>query len=170
MSLSVRRAMEQDLPALVRLHQAVHDLHVAARPEHFTALTDAAAEQRFREFFEDASSTVWVAEAAGTVHGYLVAILQRRPATVYSYERRWCDLDQISVAASARRRGVARALIATAVGAARAQGIAQVELSSWAFNQTAQAAFRNLGFVPKTTRFELPLEADPGAATSQTKG
>ena len=169
MSILVRLGTARDLPTLVQLHQVVHELHLAARPDHFTALSDAAAEARFRDFFVDPSTTVWVAEAGGSVCGYLVAIVQERAGTAYTCERRWCELDQVAVASDARQHGVARALVRTAVTAAREAGVAQIELTSWAFNQTAQRAFRRLGFAPKTTRFELAFEADPGAAAGQPK-
>ena len=58
-----------------------------------------------------------------------------------------------------RRQGAARALIDSVLAEARRRGIRDVELSSWAFNTAAHAAFGRLGFTPKLIRFELMLLA-----------
>lgn len=52
-----------------------------------------------------------------------------------------------------RRQGVCRALLDRAVTEAKLEGLAEVELSSWAFNTDALAAFRALGFQPRFVRF-----------------
>ncbi len=61
----------------------------------------------------------------------------------------------MGVQARHRRAGIGRALVGHVVAGAREQGIDDVELQSWAFNQNAQRAFTNLGFAPKVVRFEL---------------
>jgi hypothetical protein len=43
-------------------------------------------------------------------------------------------------------------LVARVLGEARSQGL-EVELTSWAFNTDAHAAFRALGFSPMIVRF-----------------
>jgi GNAT superfamily N-acetyltransferase len=58
-----------------------------------------------------------------------------------------------------RRQGVARALVNAALAHAEGAGIREVELASWAFNQSAHEAFRKLGFVPKVVRFEFNSSA-----------
>lgn len=49
----------------------------------------------------------------------------------------------------------ARARIFHTVSWAQTEGILYIEAASWSFNDGAHAMFRRLGFVPKTTRFEL---------------
>lgn len=70
-------------------------------------------------------------------------------------KRQWCEIYEVAVDASRRRRGVVRALIERAVAHARELGIEAVELSTWAFNETAHAAFASIGFEPVFVRYEL---------------
>jgi ribosomal protein S18 acetylase RimI-like enzyme len=88
--------------------------------------------------------------------GYVVRVAHERPAGLFCSARRWWEIDQIAVGGADRGSGVARALVQHVVAQAHAQGIVEIELTCWAFNQDAQAAFKKLGFVPKHVRFELP--------------
>jgi ribosomal protein S18 acetylase RimI-like enzyme len=58
----------------------------------------------------------------------------------------------IGVRPDQRRKGLARALVDIVVAASDADGIRDVELTSWVFNSGAQEAFRRLGFTPKLVR------------------
>ena len=48
-----------------------------------------------------------------------------------------------------------RALILKAIAEGKTLGIPNIEVQSWAFNQETHAMLRDVGFVPKTIRFEL---------------
>jgi diamine N-acetyltransferase len=154
MSLGLRHAEPRDLPGLVGLHQEVQELHVDARPDHFRAPSSAEVEARLRELLAASATRVWVAELGGEPVGYLVAITRRQPAHALSHERQWCELDAIAVTARHRGQGVGKALVEAAIEEARALGILQIELCSWAFNRQAHGAFEALGFEPKVVRFE----------------
>lgn len=52
-----------------------------------------------------------------------------------------------------RRGGLGRRLVEQALQHARNQGIREIELTSWCFNESAHAAFARLGFTPKWVRF-----------------
>jgi diamine N-acetyltransferase len=153
-SLRLRRAELRDVPGLVGLHQEVQQLHVEARPDQFRVPSVAEVEERVRELLAAAATRVWVAELGSELVGYLVAITRRQPAHALSYEREWCELDAIAVAARHRGQGVGKALVDAAIEEARALGVRQIELCSWAFNQQAHGAFEALGFQPKVVRFE----------------
>jgi ribosomal protein S18 acetylase RimI-like enzyme len=153
--MNVRRAEPKDLPVLVALHDEVQQLHLAARPDQFKAPAEGALEKRFQELLASTDAKVWVTEVAGAVVGYAVQLLVRRPGGPVVPERQWIEIDMIGVFASHRGRGVGRALIDIIVEDARATGIEQVELSSWAFNTDAHQAFERAGFAPKLIRFEL---------------
>jgi ribosomal protein S18 acetylase RimI-like enzyme len=89
----------------------------------------------------------------GAAVGYALAITRRRPEGVFGNARQYVEIDQVGVASTARRRGVCRALIDRIRERARAEGIPQVVLKSWAFNADAHHAFRRLGFTPETIQF-----------------
>jgi ribosomal protein S18 acetylase RimI-like enzyme len=153
--MKLRRAQLEDLGALVALHEEVHDIHLTARPDQFRTPDKSALEKRFRELLAAPDTKVWVAEVDGNVVGYAVQLFRQRPEHTVVRELRWCEIDMIGVFAAQRNQGIGKALIQTIVDDARAAGIEQVELTSWAFNADAHRAFEKSGFVPKIIRFEL---------------
>jgi GNAT superfamily N-acetyltransferase len=155
MTIQIRRATGDDLSAFLELHAQVHDLHLQHRPDQFKPTETSAIEARFREWLASPTAKIWVAEVAAKVVGYAVELHVQRPAGPYCPDRHWCDIEQIAVAPSHQRQGVATALMQAVVDSAHAAGLRQIELTSWAFNQDAHRAFESFGFTPKLTRFEL---------------
>jgi ribosomal protein S18 acetylase RimI-like enzyme len=153
--LSTRAATQADLGALVELNAEVQALHFESRPDQFKPVNRAAIERWLAEHLQDPAARVWVAEAEPLVVGYAVVKRRDWPGGPFVHTRVWWDLDQIGVRSTHRKSGVARALVEKVVAEAKANAITELELNSWAFNHTAQEAFRSLGFVPKATRFEL---------------
>jgi len=151
----VRRATLEDVAVLATLVAEVQELHVASRPDTFKPLDVAEVRSWLCGLFENASVAIWIAEQDAHAQGYLVLVAHDQPGGPFSFERSWIELDQIGVRAPYRRSGVARALVEAALAHAASLGIRQIELTSWSFNQSAHAAFRKLGFIPKVVRFEL---------------
>lgn len=159
MTAVIRSAEVRDIDVLTELVGEVQALHVANRPETFRELMADEIAAAFRSSFENPAARVWVADFDGVARGYLTAVVRHTPQGPYTFERSWMELDSIGVHHAYRRRGVARALVEAALAHAASAGIRQVELASWAFNQSAHAAFRKLGFVPKFVRFEFNSSA-----------
>ena len=84
----------------------------------------------------------------------MLVIVHQASENPFVRARRWCEIDQAAVDPDCRRTGIASALIRHAVSEANSEGVA-VEAASWSFNESAHELFRQLGFVPKTIRFEL---------------
>ena len=61
-------------------------------------------------------------------------------------------MDELAVAASARRLGVGRALMAEAEAVATELGLARVELDVRAWNEGAARFYAALGYAPFATR------------------
>ncbi|MBN1605616.1 MAG: GNAT family N-acetyltransferase [Polyangiaceae bacterium] len=152
---TIRRASESDVDPLVPLKTLVHALHVERRPDFFRPMTAAEVAASLREGFADRTTDVWMAEEEGEAIGYVLAARRQRDETSYSVARQWCEIYEVAVEVSQRRRGVARALIERAVAHAREAGIEAVELTTWAFNEPAHAAFASMGFEPMLVHYEL---------------
>jgi GNAT superfamily N-acetyltransferase len=157
--LTIRRASEADVDALVPLKAAVHVLHVAHRPDYFKAMTDDALAAWLLDRLAEDTTDVWLAERDAEPLGYAIAIRRDREEAPYAFERAWYEIDEIAVADHARRQGVARALIEHAVAHAQSAGLATVELTTWSFNDTAHTAFTRSGFEPMRLRYERPAHA-----------
>jgi len=156
---NIRPAVIGDEALLADLNGFVQQFHLASRPDHFRPTRSAELATWYRSLLEKQTTRVWIAEEDGLPVGYLAAILHDARENPFVRARRWCEIDQIAVDPSRRRRGIARSLILSAVSWARAEGIDQIEATSWSFNNAAHEVFQRLGFVPKTTRFELKSRA-----------
>jgi ribosomal protein S18 acetylase RimI-like enzyme len=159
----IRPANDHDVPVLAALNAEVQELHFANRPDQFKPpeIGDLAA--WFADRLRDPSARVWVAEWDGTVVGYVLVLVSVRPESPFRPANTWWELDQIGVLAAHRRTGVCRALVQKVLSEAQTHSIRDLELSAWTFNGVAQGAFRQLGFIPKSVRYELRVPAPDGS-------
>jgi ribosomal protein S18 acetylase RimI-like enzyme len=164
-NLDIRPAVAGEHLVLAELNADVQQLHVTHRPDVFEVASTGHVAAWFEDLARDPGVKIWVAEAEGAAVGYVLVMLREVEETVFLKARRWWEVDQIGVAPSHRRSGVARALLEHVIAEARAHGITDLELQTWAFNQAAQGAFGRLGFVPQRARHELHI----GAKTSSKK-
>jgi diamine N-acetyltransferase len=152
--VKIRRAVVGDEHTLAALNRFVHDMHHARRPDYYKATRADDVAAWFRERLEHPLPAAWIAEEGGAAVGYVLAFFHDRADNAFRQARRWCEIDQIAVDPAWRRRGVGRMLMSAALDEARARGLSDVELSSWAFNTEAHALFRSLGFEVRTHTFE----------------
>jgi ribosomal protein S18 acetylase RimI-like enzyme len=153
MTVTIREAYENDAALLAELNCGVQALHVAALPVYFKVADPAAVADLFRTKLQSQDFGAWIAWAGERAVGHVVGVVRERPENALCTARRFYEIDEIGVIPEYREQGVARALVERALSEARARGIVDVELSSWAFNAEAHAALRALGFEPKVVRF-----------------
>ncbi|MEN9579958.1 MAG: hypothetical protein RJA70_2967 [Pseudomonadota bacterium] len=153
MTVTLRQAHSDDAQLLAALNRFVQDDHVGALPHHFKSCDTSAVAEWFGSMLSREDVRVWLADSDGCPAGYAISIVRERPENLFCHARRYCELDQIAVSPAFRRQGVARALVQRIIADASAQGIHDVELTSWAFNTQAHAAFEALGFHPRVLRF-----------------
>jgi ribosomal protein S18 acetylase RimI-like enzyme len=154
MNVNIRRAAVGDEVLLANLNRFVQQLHLEHRPDHFRTTQSTELAAWYRSRLEQLSTRAWIAERDELPVGYVLAIVHQASENPFVQARRWCEIDQVAVDPGCRRTGIASALIRHAVSEANSEGVA-VEAASWSFNESAQELFRQLGFVPKTIRFEL---------------
>jgi len=159
-NLTIRAAAAGEHLVLAGLNADVQQLHVTNRPDVFKVASTSDVAAWFAGLGAEPSARIWVAEADGVPVGYVLVLLREVPENAFLKARHWWEVDQIGVAPSHRRSGVARALLEHVIGEARAHGIRDLELQTWAFNQAAQGAFGRLGFAPQRARYELHIGAD----------
>jgi ribosomal protein S18 acetylase RimI-like enzyme len=153
MTVTIRGACESDAALLAELNRGVQALHVAALPAYFKVADPTAVADLFRAKLQSQGFCAWIAWVGELAVGHVVGVIRERPENALCTARRFYEIDEIGVIPEYRQQGVARALVERALGEARARGIVDVELSSWAFNAEAHTAFRALGFEPKVVRF-----------------
>ncbi len=140
--IAIRRAESQDAGELVRLAAAV-----GREPGEWLLTTETwrsvADERRYLKAVrrhEDAAVFVAVDEDDGSVVGRLSLARDPHPASAHV-----ADLG-LMVAASHRRRGIGRSLLARAVTWAEAAGVRKLELHVFPWNEPAIALYESFGF------------------------
>lgn len=133
--MTIRRFREADSPACRALWAELTRWHRALYDDPSIGGDDAGAgfDDYVREF---ARAWLWVAEREGSVVGLAGLILRGQQA----------EVEPVVVSFDARGEGIGRALVETAVEAARAQGVGQVKVSPVARNAQAIGFFHRLGF------------------------
>lgn len=135
-SVTIRRATLRDMEALVPLFDAYRQFYgQASNPE--------LARRFLTERLERDESTVFIAEDGAMA----VGLVQLYPMFSSVSAARIYVLNDLFVACEARRRGVARALLAAAVDFSKAKGAVRVSLSTGVSNESAQALYEATGWV-----------------------
>ena len=146
-TLTLRGAGPEDRDAYFALFAAVQALDVAARPDLFRP---AVNDEAFARHFDDAVNAphkqiviAWLGEeAVGAIHWELTRL---DASDLYLIDRPILWIESLSVRQDLRRKGVGRALVSLARRAAAEQGIADIALEVWDFNEDARRAFEALG-------------------------
>jgi RimJ/RimL family protein N-acetyltransferase len=133
-AVTVRRAREADLDAMVELFAAVAEegRWIAAEPP----VDREQRRQRFAEDLGDDHTVTLVADAGGELVGQLGLRLAGYGVA---------DLGML-VAAGWRRRGVGSALLRAGIDWARQAGAHKIALQVWPHNQAAVALYERFGF------------------------
>jgi N-acetylglutamate synthase-like GNAT family acetyltransferase len=145
--VSVRRARAADAAAIAAL---------LAELGYETAAADV--ERRLSELDRSGRSEVLVAEREGDVAG----VLTLHMVPVLHDDGDWCRVTALVVGEAARRRGLARALVAEAEAIARSRGCARIEVTSALHRDGAHELYRGLGFAQVSEHFLKPLAAPGG--------
>ena len=108
------------------------------------------------EFLSAEGAGILLASVAGAAAGLLSYV---RVATVF-HAAPSLRVDALVVAASYRRRGLARRLLEAAIDTGRRMGCAEIEVSTLDDNQAAQRLYQSLGFEGPAYLYELHLGQD----------
>lgn len=157
MSLTIRRAVESDIPRLEDLLYQVHGLHAEGRPDLFIPGCKKYTADQLRGLLTDPENTpIFAAILDGLLVGYCFCVKQVQTAasmqkitTLY--------VDDLCVDQSMRGRGIGKALYDHAVTYAREQGYYNLTLNVWACNPSAMAFYEKCGLAVQKVGMELVL-------------
>jgi ribosomal protein S18 acetylase RimI-like enzyme len=155
--MHVRRAVEGDVAALARLHAEVQALHRAALPHQYRDASLGELEAWMRRLLDDPDVVVLVADEHGRAVGFAVVRREASSGDALALPRLRAMVEGIGVAATARRRGAGRALMAAAEELARSWGATSVVLDVQSFNTGAEGFYRALGYRAAATRLSKRL-------------
>jgi ribosomal protein S18 acetylase RimI-like enzyme len=139
MTISVRVASAADIDVIVRLNRDVQRLHAELEPSFFKSNFD---NEEVAAFFAAklalAENQIRLADGDDCPDGYVWFEVQQHPETPLTFARKRIYIHHLSVRASARRRGVASALLRQVEAEALIGGITNIALDAWAANKSAQ--------------------------------
>lgn len=146
-TFDLRAATAQDRNAYFALFAEVQALHVAARPDLFRPpVNDANFAARFADTLAQPHKKIvlaWLGEAAvGAIHWETTRL---DASDLYLIDRPVLWIESLVVRHDMRRRGIARSLVDLARLAATRQGIENIALEVWSFNEDAARTFEALG-------------------------
>ena len=152
----IRRATQEDIPAILRLLEQVLAVHHQGRPDLFREKGTKYSGPELLEMLGQADAPIFVLEEGGSVAGYLIGKIQKAdgaaqvPVTTFY-------VDDLCVYASARGKGIGRQLMEYARGYAAAQGCHNLTLHVWEGNPGAQAFYASMGMKTQYTCLEWVL-------------
>jgi GNAT superfamily N-acetyltransferase len=137
----IRSASSSDLPALVNLVRQYWQF------ENLPGFDALRAEHLLRAaLFADGRARCWIAEAAGEVGGYLLAVL------VFSLEHggTMAEIDEFFLIPGFRGQGIGEALLTAAEEALRESGVMRLQLQLGAGNARAREFYSAHGFARRS--------------------
>ena len=155
--LSIRLALEADIPRLEDLLYQGHGLHAEGRPDIFIPGCKKYTAYQLREILSDPINTpVFVAVSDGVLVGYCFCIRQVQAAasmqkisTLY--------IDDLCVDSAMRGQSIGKTLYDYAVQYAREQGYYNLTLTVWACNPSAMRFYEKCGLSVQKVGMELVL-------------
>ena len=157
MQITVRRATESDIPAIMRLLVQVNMVHHNGRPDLFKGPTTKYTEGELAAILASDDTPVFVGvDESGKVLGHGFCVLQHSGGQLME-EHDTLYIDDICVDETARGLGVGRAIYESILAHARERGCYNVTLNVWSCNPGAMRFYEKLGMVPYRVGMEQIL-------------
>ena len=143
----LRRATVEDIPAIASLWVEMTAFH-AACDARFRPHPDGPDNwtKTLAEWIERDDMAVFVADAAGRVVGYTIAMDRESPPVLLP--SRYGFVSDLAVTVSWRRRGVATALLKAAIAWFKERGLPEFRLNVANQNAVSNAFWQSMGLQP----------------------
>ncbi len=163
--IPIRPAVGSDYPALCALWEELDEHHRSVRPDLFRTPTGPRRDRAWvLDLIDGPDSAILVAGGSGTeLSGLAVVRVDRSPNEPFRVSRCFVQIDNLVVAAAARRRGVGAALIRASAAWAAERDIELVELKMQEFNEGARRFYEAMGFVTARRWMSLSLAPEDPA-------
>lgn len=141
----IRRATQNDIPAIDRLLYQVHKVHSDLRPDLFKAGAKKYCDEELEAILMDTLRPVFVAEKDGRILGYAFCIHQQYTHSSNMMDVKTLYIDDLCVDESARGVQVGSCLYEFVLQYAREHKYYNVTLNVWAGNDRALKFYEKLG-------------------------
>lgn len=154
--MKIRKLEVGDYASMLALYQELDEFHAQARPDCFVHRDDVFPREAFEaNLVNPVCLMLGAFDETEEMVGVVRATLWNESGMVKNLKT--VCLDDIFVAVSHRRRGMATMLFEEVERWAQAQGAVRLELHTWDFNRNAIAMYRAMGMTPQRYVFEKKL-------------
>ena len=156
--MNVRRAVEQDIPAILDLLVQVDMVHHNGRPDLFKGPATKYNAGELKRILTDDESPVFVCtDDEGLVLGHAFCIFKQILGDHVLTDIRTLYIDDICVDEKARGTHVGKALYDYVIDFAHSSGCYNVTLNVWSCNENAMKFYQKMGMVPQKVGMEIIL-------------
>ena len=155
--LDIRRAGENDIPAIDNLLYQVHKVHSDARPDLFRLGTKKYTDDELRDILADGLRPIFVAERNGAVLGYAFCVHQQHIGDNNLTDIKTLYIDDLCVDEAARGGHIGKTLYEYVLAYAKERGYYNVTLNVWADNTGALKFYEKLRLKPQKIGMEKIL-------------
>jgi GNAT superfamily N-acetyltransferase len=145
--VTVRRAVMEDLPALIAMLDEVDDLHRKALPWLFRQVEAPQLAGFLEDYISEQDRTMLLAATPEEALAGVLYMFVRQPARAPIVQPTLiAEIDAVVVGRSVRRQGVGTRLVHAALQWAGEKGATRTELRVYEFNGAARAFWASVGF------------------------
>ncbi len=147
MSYTIRFAKAGDEAVIAKLLEQIFNQHAKGRPDLFGGGKSKYSAEDVLKLFDNKNAPIFVAvDEYDCVIGYAFCVIKEFNSPAH-YKTLY--LDDLNVDASARRQGVATALVNACRAYGKENGCYNLTLNVWAFNKGALRFYEKNGFTPQ---------------------
>ncbi|MDD4164798.1 MAG: GNAT family N-acetyltransferase [Eubacteriales bacterium] len=158
MKITVRKALERDIPELISMLMQVAKVHHDARPDIFKTGSKKYDEQELRTLLADELTAIFVAaDESDTAVGYIFCMLHEYKNHFLMRDCKTLYIDDLCIDNTVRSSGIGRILYSHACAFAKLQGCYNITLNVWAGNDNALKFYEHLGLFEQKRTMEMIL-------------
>lgn len=144
-NLAIRRAEEDDIPAIDKLLFEVHKVHSDVRPDLFKTGAKKYSDDELKKIIADDKSPVFVADKDGEIAGYIFCVHKQYINDNNMTDIKTLYIDDLCVDKAFRGKHIGKALYEYALDYAKRCGCYNVTLNVWADNVNALRFYKKIG-------------------------
>ena len=155
--MTIRRAVQNDIPALSELLRQVCNVHHQGRPDLFMPDGTKYTSEQLTELIADDSRPIFVAETEEGVKGYAFCMFKQHLNDTCVTDIKTLYIDDLCVDEHCRGKHIGRQLYEYVLQFARESGCYNVTLNVWCCNPDAIQFYEKCGLVPQKIGMEKIL-------------
>lgn len=154
----IRRALEKDMPGILKLLSQVLEVHHQGRPDLFKGGVRKYTDSELAELIKDDSKPIFVGvDESDRVLGYAFCVFMQHIDNNILTDIKTLYIDDLCVDEEIRGQHVGKQLYEYVLGFAREQSCYNVTLNVWALNEGAMKFYEACGLKPQKIGMEAIL-------------